>query len=79
MSSTESMGLSNFKLELLKGTNWFAWKRRILAILRELDLVKFVEINASGTAPKHPKPVKPTKIVVTSKGADGEDTISRRD
>ncbi|TFK64799.1 hypothetical protein BDN72DRAFT_722969, partial [Pluteus cervinus] len=33
----------SLRIELLKGTNWMPWKRRMLAIFRELDLLKYIE------------------------------------
>ncbi len=46
-------------MEMLKGNNWLPWKRRMLAVLRDLDLEQYIEV---GSIPKAPlDPANPTK------------------
>ena len=44
MTDSVTIGGSGFRIEPLKGhDNWMPWKRRMLAILRELDLDDMVD------------------------------------
>jgi hypothetical protein len=45
-------------MEMLKATNWMPWKRRMLAMLRDLGLEKYIAKNA--TPPGSVNPMKPT-------------------
>src|SRR5271169_1574206 len=44
MSEHHSSG--TYRIELLKSNNWMPWKRRMLAILRDQGLEKYVEKSA---------------------------------
>ena len=46
-------------MELLKGHNWMPWKRRMLAILRDLGLEKYIEKDA--TLPEPTDKANPTQ------------------
>ena len=54
-SKTHEIPSSLFRIELLREDNWLPWKRRVTAILRERNLLKYVD----GTA-KKPKSSSPT-------------------
>ena len=43
MSNNQSSGLGSYYIKLLQGNNWLPWKQRMLAILRDQDLKKYVE------------------------------------
>ena len=43
MSNNQSSGLGSYCIELLQGDNWLPWKQRMLAILRDQGLKKYVE------------------------------------
>ena len=45
MSENNSSG--SYRMDLLRGDNWMPWKRRMLAILRDQDLEKYVEKDAA--------------------------------
>ena len=59
MSDTHSSGSGSYRIELLKSDNWMPWKRRILAILRDQGLEKYIEKTAESPKPKSSD--KPTK------------------
>ena len=43
MSEHQSSGSGGYWIELLGINNWMPWKRRMLAILRDLDLEEYIE------------------------------------
>jgi len=43
---SEGYSTSGYHIELLKSDNWMLWKRQMLAILRDLNLEKFIEKTA---------------------------------
>ena len=45
-----------YHIESLKANNWMPWKRRILAVLRDLDLERYIDEKSTP-----PRPVKPTE------------------
>ncbi|KAG2006925.1 hypothetical protein CC2G_015317 [Coprinopsis cinerea AmutBmut pab1-1] len=57
--SADATGNGSFRLEPLNATNWMPWKRRMTAVLRELDLDKYVTgdlktrptVTADGVSP----------------------------
>jgi gag-polypeptide of LTR copia-type len=52
-------------MEMLKGNNWLPWKRRMLAVLRDLDLEQYIKV---GSIPKAPlDPSNPTKEEIEAK------------
>ena len=59
MSENHSSGLGSYWIELLNNDNWMPWKRRMLAILRDQGLEKYVAKTAE--APKPIVAAKPTK------------------
>jgi transposase InsO family protein len=56
---SEGYSSSGYRIELLKGDNWVPWKRRMLAVLRDLNLEKYIEPTAMSPTPEDP--TKPTK------------------
>ncbi len=44
--------MSGYRIELLKGENWVPWKRRMLAVLRDLNLEKYIEKTATSLIPE---------------------------
>jgi hypothetical protein len=53
---SEGYSLSGYRIKLLKGDNWMLWKRRMLAVLRDLNLEKYIEKTA--TSPIAADPTK---------------------
>jgi hypothetical protein len=49
----------SYRMELLKGNNWMPWKRRMLAVLRDLGLETYLDKDSK--APVAADPTKPTK------------------
>ena len=56
---SEGYSSSGYRIELLKGDNWVPWKCRMLAVLRDLNLEKYIEPTAMSPTPEDP--TKPTK------------------
>jgi hypothetical protein len=48
----------NYQMEMLKATNWMPWKRRILAVLQDLGLEKYIAADAK--IPESANRSKPT-------------------
>jgi hypothetical protein len=46
-----SYSSGSYKIEMLKGNNWMPWKRRMLAVLRDLDLEEYVEESSKKPEP----------------------------
>ena len=57
--NNHSSGSGSYRIELLKGNNWMPWKQRILAILRDQGLEKYVKKTTELPKPKASD--KPTK------------------
>ena len=56
---SEGQSTSSYRIELLKGDNWMPWKHRMLAILWDLGLEKYVVKTASPPTPADPtKPMR---------------------
>ena len=56
---SEGYSSSGYHIELLKGENWVPWKRRMMAVLRDLSLGKYIETTATSPMPGDPN--NPTK------------------
>jgi len=56
---SEGYSSSGYRIELLKGDNWMPWKCQMLAVLRDLNLEKYIEKTAMSPMPSDP--TKPTK------------------
>ena len=52
MSEHQSSGSGGYRIELLGINNWMPWKRRMLAILRDLDLEEYIEKDSQHPVPK---------------------------
>ena len=61
---SEQYTSGTFRIELLKGTNWMPWKRRMLAIFWELNLEKYIAKDV-----KEPEPADKEKVTETEKEA----------
>ena len=59
MSESYLTGSGSYRIKLLKSDNWMPWKRRMLAILRDQGLEKYVEKTAE--LPKAKELAEPTK------------------
>jgi hypothetical protein len=51
MSENHSSGSGSYWINLLKADNWMPWKRRMLAILRDQGLEKYIEKTAEPLKP----------------------------
>ena len=58
--SEHNSSSGTYRIELLGSNNWMPWKRRMLAILRDLGLEEYIEKDAK--SPVAAKPSEPTKI-----------------
>jgi hypothetical protein len=56
---SEEFTSGSYRMEMLKSSNWMPWKRRMLAVLRDLGLEKYIAKDAS--APGEAKAGEPTK------------------
>ena len=72
MSESHSNGSVSYRIELLKSDNWMPWKRRMLAILRDQGLKKYVEKTAASPTPR--KLAEPTteETVAIDKWKEGD-------
>src|SRR5271168_789814 len=57
---TTTSGNGGYQIELLGSNNWMPWKRRMLAILRDLDLEEYIEKESASPIAKDP--TKPTNV-----------------
>jgi hypothetical protein len=44
---SEEYTSGSYRMEMLKSSNWMPWKRRMLAVLRDLGLEKYIAKDAS--------------------------------
>jgi transposase InsO family protein len=59
MADDKSYTSGTYRMELLNGSNWMPWKRRMLAVLRDLQLESYIE---EGSKPVTPSDIsKPTE------------------
>jgi transposase InsO family protein len=56
---SEGYSSSGYRIELLKSENWMPWKRRMLAVLRDMGLEKYIDKAATPPIPADPS--NPTK------------------
>jgi len=68
----------SYRIELLKADNWMPWKRRMLAVFRDLGLDKYIERDAK--APESADVNKPTKeeLEAQKKWAEGDSKARTR-
>jgi len=68
----------SYRIELLKADNWMPWKRRMLAVFRDLGLDKYIERDAK--APESADVTKPTteELEAQKKWADGDSKARTR-
>lgn len=55
---SEEYTSGTYRMEMLKAHNWMPWKRRMLAVLRDLGLEKYIAKDAK--LPESADPTKPT-------------------
>ena len=72
MSESHSNGSGSYRIELLKSDNWMPWKQRMLAILRDQGLEKYIEKTAELLKPR--KLAEPTteEMVAIDKWKEGD-------
>ena len=58
MSENHSSGSGSYRIELLNNDNWMPWKQRMLAILRDQGLEKYIAKTA-----ETPKPIDAAKPI----------------
>src|SRR6266700_6629092 len=68
----------SYRIELLKADNWMPWKRRMLAVFRDLGLDKYIEKDAK--SPESADVNKPTteELDTQKKWADGDSKARTR-
>jgi len=53
-NGTVNVGGTSFRIEPLRGQdNWMPWKRRMMAMFRELELAEVIADNAKAPEPKN--------------------------
>src|SRR5580704_12935297 len=62
----------SYRMELLKGTNWMPWKRRMIAVLRDLDLAKYIETGAAPLTPADTAKPTAEEIAAINKWKEGD-------
>src|ERR1700735_3251782 len=71
MSESHSSG-GSYRIELLKGDNWESWKRRMLAMLRDQGLEKYIEKGAGMPKPKKQGEPSAEETEAINKWNDGD-------
>ena len=69
---SEGYSSSGYRIELLKGDNWVPWKRRMLAVLRDLNLEKYIEKTAMSPIPADPGNPTKDEIDAMDKWREGD-------
>lgn len=64
MAEESTYTSGGYRMELLKATNWMPWKRRMLAVLRDLGLDQYIEVDSM--MPGSADPAKPTGEELTA-------------
>jgi gag-polypeptide of LTR copia-type len=72
MSDEARFTSGTYRIELLKGNNWMPWKRRMLAVLRDLGLETYIERDAVSPAPAIPLSPTPEEIEAIRKWKEGD-------
>ena len=72
MSENHSSGSGSYQINLLKSDNWMPWKRRMLAILRDQDLKKFINKDAAPSKLSIPGEETKEEIKAISKWKQGD-------
>jgi len=78
MEMSDEYTTGSYRIELLKADNWMPWKRRMLAVFRDLGLDKYIEKDAK--APESADVTKPTteELEAQKKWADGDSKARTR-
>ena len=71
MSDEYSTG-GGYRYELLKADNWMPWKRRMLAVFRDLGLEKYIAKDAKALGSADPDKPTPQELEAQQKWTDGD-------
>jgi hypothetical protein len=71
MSESHTSG-GSYRIELLKADNWMPWKRRILAVLRDLGLEKYIDKAAMPPIPADLQNPTKEEVEAIDKWKDGD-------
>jgi hypothetical protein len=74
MSDEYSTG-GGYQYELLKADNWMPWKRRMLAVFRDLGLEKYIAKDAK--APESADPAERCDVSLTGETTNTKHTHKR--
>ena len=61
-----------YQYELLKANNWMPWKRRMLAVFRDLGLDKYIAKNTKAPESADPTKLTPEELEAQKKWTDGD-------
>ena len=67
MSDEPSYTSGSYRMEMLKSNNWMPWKRRMLAVLRDLSLETYID-----------KDSKPPQLADANKPTDAEKEAGKK-
>ena len=63
---------------MLKATNWMPWKRRMMAVLRDLGLEKYIAKDAKPPGSANPQSPTTEELAATKKWAEGDAKVQTR-
>ena len=72
MSDYQSSRSGSYHIKLLQGDNWLPWKQRMLAILRDQGLEKYIEKNTVMPVVAIPSAPTAAKMEAIAKWKDGD-------
>jgi hypothetical protein len=62
----------SYRIELLKGNNWMLWKRRMLAMLRDLGLETYIDAASKSPVPADTSHPTTAESEAMKKWCDGD-------
>ena len=72
MSESHSNGSGSYRIKLSKSDNWMPWKQRMLAILRNQGLEKYIEKTAELPKPRQPEEPMTEEMEAINKWKEGD-------
>ena len=70
MSEEHTFG--SYRMEMLKASNWMPWKRRMLAVLQDLVLEKYIAADAKLPEPADISKLTAAEIEAQKKWLEGD-------
>ena len=69
---SEEYTSGTYQMEMLKTQNWMPWKRRMLAVLRDLGLDKYIASDAALPGSANPKEPTAEELEAQKKWREGD-------